>query len=292
MREQIRFAVLGPVSAWRGTTEVDLGPPQQRAVLGALLIAQGAQVRVGALVDALWGTAPPASAVGSVRTYVHRLRRALGDAPLIHSVGDAYVVRALPQDLDLAAFRELVARSERARQAGSARDAAVHLRAGLALWQGPALSGVRGEWAGAQRERLEVLRLSALETRLAIELDLGGHTQATPELAALVGAHPLDERFREMLMLALYRSGRQFAALEAYTQVRDLLAEELGVDPGPRLQRLYERILRADPELLPSAAARAGEARGGQVRAEGDLAVQGTVSGGTVPDGDSEEANE
>ncbi|SNX66223.1 DNA-binding SARP family transcriptional activator [Streptomyces sp. TLI_55] len=255
MREQIRFAVLGPVSAWRGTAEVDLGPPQQRAVLGALLIAEGAQVRVGELVDALWGTAPPASAVGSVRTYVHRLRRALDDALLIRSVGDAYVVRALPQDLDLAAFRELVARSERSRQAGNLRDAVVHLRAGLALWRGPALSGVRSAWARAQRERLERLRLSALETRLALELDLGGHAQAAPELAALVGAHPLDERFREMLMLALYRSGRQSTALEAYTEARELLAEELGVDPGPGLQRLYERILRADPELLPRPAA-------------------------------------
>ncbi|KUN29791.1 SARP family transcriptional regulator [Streptomyces antibioticus] len=294
MREQIRFAVLGPVSAWRGTAEVDLGPPQQRAVLGALLIAEGAQVRVGELVDALWGTAPPASAVGSVRTYVHRLRRALDDALLIRSVGDAYVVRALPQDLDLAAFRELVARSERSRQAGNLRDAVVHLRAGLALWRGPALSGVRGAWARAQRERLERLRLSALENRLALELDLGGHAQAAPELAALVGAHPLDERFREMLMLALYRSGRQSTALEAYTEARELLAEELGVDPGPGLQRLYERILRADPELLPRAAAPAPAepapvGRPTELPTAQEAAVAVAVPGDTEPGVDASE---
>ncbi|MFE4816981.1 BTAD domain-containing putative transcriptional regulator [Streptomyces sp. NPDC056704] len=252
MREQVRFAVLGPVSAWRGAVELDLGPPQQRAVLATLLLAEGAQVPVTRVVDALWGTAPPASAVGSVRTYVHRLRRALGEsAALIRSVGDAYVVRALPEDLDLAAFRQLAARAEQARRDRDVTEAAVHLRDALALWRGPALSGVRGEFARAQRERLEALRLSALETRLAIELDLGGHTQAAPELAALVAGHPLDERFREMLMLALYRSGRQSAALETYAEARALLAEELGVDPGPGLQRLYERILHADPGLLP-----------------------------------------
>ncbi|MEU6352503.1 BTAD domain-containing putative transcriptional regulator [Streptomyces sp. NPDC047072] len=251
MLEQVRFTVLGPVGAWRGTVEVDLGPPRQRAVLATLLLAEGGQVPVARLVDALWGEAPPASAVGSVRTYVHRLRRALGEAaPLIRSVGDAYVVRALPEDLDLAAFRELTARAERARRDGDVKEAAAQLRDALALWRGPALSGVRGEFARAQRERLETLRLAALETRLAIELDLGGHAQAAPELATLVAGHPLDERFREMLMLAYYRSGRQSAALDTYAEARALLTEELGVDPGPGLQRLYERILHADPGLL------------------------------------------
>ncbi|WP_449348375.1 BTAD domain-containing putative transcriptional regulator [Streptomyces shaanxiensis] len=251
MREQVRFAVLGPVSAWRGAVEVDLGPPRQRAVLAVLLLAEGGRVPVDGLVDALWGDAPPASAVGSVRTYVHRLRRALGEgASLIRSVGDAYVVRALAEDLDLAAFRELTARADAARREGDPRRAATHLRNALALWRGPALSGVRGAFAQARSEQLEALRLSALESLLAIRLDLGGHTQVVPELAALVAGRPLDERFRELLMLALYRSGRQSAALQTYTEARTLLAEELGVDPAPGLQRLYERILRADPGLL------------------------------------------
>ncbi|MFI0538631.1 AfsR/SARP family transcriptional regulator [Streptomyces sp. WSLK1-3] len=262
MREQVRFAVLGPVSAWRGAVEVDLGAPRQRAVLAVLLLAEGGRVPVDGLVDALWGDAPPASAVGSVRTYVHRLRRALGEgASLIRSVGDAYVVRALPEDLDLAAFRELTARAEAARRVGDLEQAAAHLRDALALWRGPALSGVRGEFAQAGREQLEALRLSALESLLAIRLDLGGHADAVPELAALVAGSPLDERFREMLMLALYRSGRQSAALQTYAEARMLLAEELGVDPAPALQRLYERILRADPALL--AVARSAEPNGG-----------------------------
>ncbi|TCR21920.1 BTAD domain-containing putative transcriptional regulator [Streptomyces sp. BK205] len=251
MREQVRFAVLGPVSAWRGAVEVDLGPPRQRAVLAVLLLAEGGRVPVDRLVDALWGAAPPASAVGSVRTYVHRLRRALGeDAALIRSVGDAYVVRALPGDLDLADFRELTARAEPVRRAGDLHGAAVHLRDALALWRGPALSGVRGEFAQVRREQLEALRLSALECLLGIRLELGEHAQVVTELAGLVAGHPLDERFREMLMLALYRTGRQSAALETYAEARTLLAEELGVDPAPALQHLYERILRGDGDLL------------------------------------------
>ncbi|MER6496056.1 AfsR/SARP family transcriptional regulator [Streptomyces griseorubiginosus] len=251
MREQVRFAVLGPVSAWRGAVEVDLGPPRQRAVLAVLLLAEGGRVPVDRLVDALWGAAPPASAVGSVRTYVHRLRRALGeDAALIRSVGDAYVVRALPGDLDLADFRELTARAEPVRRAGDLHGAAVHLQDALALWRGPALSGVRGEFAQVRREQLEALRLSALECLLGIRLELGEHAQVVTELAGLVAGHPLDERFREMLMLALYRTGRQSAALETYAEARTLLAEELGVDPAPALQHLYERILRGDGDLL------------------------------------------
>lgn len=249
VREQVRFAVLGPVRAWRGTVEVDLGPPQQRAVLAVLLLAEGSQVRVGELVDAVWGTEPVASATGSIRTYVHRLRRRL-DPAVIRSMGDGYVVRVSPEELDVAAFRDLVAQAEQARRAGDAKDTARLLRDALGLWRGTALAGIRGEYAQAQRERLGALRLSALEARLAAELDLGAHTDVATELAGLVAEHPLDERFLDMLMLALYRSGRQAAALAAYREGRTLLADELGVDPGPGLQRTYERILRADPGLL------------------------------------------
>ncbi|WP_020139982.1 AfsR/SARP family transcriptional regulator [Streptomyces sp. 351MFTsu5.1] len=278
MREQVRFAVLGPVGAWRGAGEVDLGPPRQRAVLAVLLLAEGGRVPVDRLVDALWGAAPPASAVGSVRTYVHRLRRALGeDAALIRSVGDAYVVRSLPGDLDLAAFRELTARAEPARREGDLHGAAVHLRDALALWRGPALSGVRGEFAQVRREQLEALRLSALESLLAIRLDLGEHAQVVTELAVLVAGHPLDERFREMLMLALYRCGRQSAALETYAEARTLLAEELGVDPAPALQRLYERILRGDGDLLAVPGA-GGPATANRHRATPDAVTPNVVT--------------
>ncbi|MFJ8109568.1 BTAD domain-containing putative transcriptional regulator [Streptomyces sp. NPDC096132] len=228
---------------------MDLGPPQQRAVLAVLLLAEGAPVRMHELVDALWASAPPASAVGSVRTYVHRLRKQLHPS-LIRSVGDGYVFPVSPEDLDLAAFRDLLSHAERARRVGDAKGTVLLLRDALALWRGGALADLRGEYAQARRERLDRLRLSVVETLLTLELDLGHPAEVATELTGLVAEHPLDERFRELLMLALYRCGRQSAALDTYRRARTLLADELGIDPGPGLQRMYERILRADAGLL------------------------------------------
>ncbi|MFI2345521.1 BTAD domain-containing putative transcriptional regulator [Streptomyces sp. NPDC019443] len=249
MPEQLRFAVLGPVRGWCGPDEVDLGPPKQRAVLAVLLLGEGAQVPVDALVDAVWGTGSPGSAVSSLRTYVHRLRRLLGPLAIL-SVRDGYQMHTSPESLDLAAFRDLVARGDRARRDNDAKTAARYLNDALAHWQGTALAGIRGEYAQAQRERLGRLRLSALEASLAVRLELGEHTDTATELAALVAQHPLDERFREMLMLALYRSGRQAEALATYSEARVVLAGELGVDPGPELRRMFERILQADAGLI------------------------------------------
>ncbi|KUN87078.1 hypothetical protein AQJ64_07270 [Streptomyces griseoruber] len=246
--------MLGPVRAWRGRDEIALGPPQQRAVLAVLLLAEGSQVSVGRLVDAVWGTEAPASARGILRTYVHRLRKLLepaGDtaSSVIRAVGDGYQLTS-PGELDLSVFRELFAQAERLRGAGDAQGAAKCLGDALGLWQGTALAGVRGEYADSQRQRLDELRLSAEAARRAVELELGGHEQAVSELTGLVAEHPLDERFREMLMLALYRSGRQAAALATYREVQTLLASELGVDPGPALQATYQRVLQADAGLL------------------------------------------
>ncbi|MET8948107.1 BTAD domain-containing putative transcriptional regulator [Streptomyces sp. NPDC004542] len=254
MKERLRFSLLGPVRAWRGQDEVALGPPQQRAVLAVLLLAEGSQVSVGRLVDAVWGTEAPASARGILRTYIHRLRKVLepaGDTPstLIRAAGDGYQLTS-PGELDLSVFRELVAQAERARGAGDAQGAAKCLGDALGLWRGAALAGIRGEYADSQRQRLNELRLSAEAARLAVELDLGGHEKAASELTGLVAEHPLDERFREMLMLALYRSGRQAAALATYREAQRLLAGELGVDPGPALQATYQRVLQADAGLL------------------------------------------
>ncbi|WP_079151799.1 BTAD domain-containing putative transcriptional regulator [Streptomyces sp. RTd22] len=254
MKERLRFSLLGPVRAWRGQDEIALGPPQQRAVLAVLLLAEGSQVSVGRLVDAVWGTEAPASARGILRTYIHRLRKVLepaGDTPssMIRAAGDGYQLTS-PAELDLSVFRELFAQAERARGAGDAQGAAECLGDALGLWRGAALAGIRGEYADSQRQRLNELRLSAEAARLAVELDLGGHEKAVSELTGLVAEHPLDERFRDMLMLALYRSGRQAAALATYREAQTLLAGELGVDPGPALQATYQRVLQADAGLL------------------------------------------
>ncbi|MFF2518970.1 BTAD domain-containing putative transcriptional regulator [Streptomyces sp. NPDC058086] len=248
MGEQLRFAVLGPVRGWRGPDEIDLGPPKQRAVLAILLLGEGAQVSVQTLVDAVWGTGSPGSALSSLRTYVYRLRQLLGP-PAIHSVGDGYQMSTCPDSLDLTAFRHLVGRADQARRDNDSKAAARYLNDALAHWQGTALTGIRGEYAQAQRDRLDRLRLSALEASFAVRLDLGEHTDIARELAALVAEHPMDERFREMLMLALYRSGRQAEALMTYSEARSLLADELGIDPGPALRHMHERILRADVAL-------------------------------------------
>ncbi|MCW8101755.1 AfsR/SARP family transcriptional regulator [Streptomyces tauricus] len=255
MEERLRFSVLGPVGAWRGEVEVELGPPQQRSVLAVLLLAEGSQVPASGLVDAVWGSAAPASAVNILRGYVHRLRKSLepgenASSSVIRSTGDGYQLRVSPDELDLSVFRELLLLAEGARGAGDTEGVVKYLRDALGLWRGVALAGVRGGYAQNQRQRLGELRLSAQATRLTAELDLGAHTQAVTELVGLVAEYPLDERLRELLMLALYRSGRQAAALAVYREAQTLLADELGVDPGPALQAMYQRVIRSDAGLL------------------------------------------
>jgi DNA-binding SARP family transcriptional activator/tetratricopeptide (TPR) repeat protein len=253
---ELRFAVLGPVRAWWGDTELDLGAPQQRAVLAVLLLADGRQVSLGALVDALWGPEPPKAAMGTVRTYVSRLRRRLavgaadGAQGLIESAGDGYVLHLRPAALDLNLFLRWTAQAREARGAGDLAQAAVFLRDALALWTGATLAGLPGEYAEAQRARLAELQMAAVEERLVLDIELGGHVAAAAELRTLLTAHPLRERLSELLMLALYRAGRQADALTVFGNARRTLDEELGIDPGPALQHLHQRILQADEGLI------------------------------------------
>jgi DNA-binding SARP family transcriptional activator/tetratricopeptide (TPR) repeat protein len=253
---ELRFAVLGPVRAWRGEGELDLGAPQQRAVLAVLLLAEGRQVSLGALVDALWGPEPPKTAVGTVRTYVSRLRRRLaagaaaGVQEVIESAGDGYVLHQRPAAVDLDLFMQWTAQAQQARSAGDAAQAAVFLRDALGLWRGVPLSGLPGEYAESQRARLTELQLAAVEDRLALDIELGGHVAAAAELQTLVAAYPLRERLSELLMLALYRAGRQADALAVFGAARHVLTEELGIDPGPALQDMHQRILQTDESLI------------------------------------------
>jgi DNA-binding SARP family transcriptional activator/tetratricopeptide (TPR) repeat protein len=254
--QELWFAVLGPVRAWRGGRELPLGAPQQRAVLAALLIREGAQASLGELAQVLWGEAAPEAAVAVLRTYIGRLRRELQvpqdpkpDSP-IRTVAGGYALEVPPDAFDLAVFRREVSAAEDARRGRDLPRAAGHLREALGLWRGEPLSGIPGAHAEAERSRLEILKSNTVATWLETELELGAHSTVIPELTRVVDRHPLDERFRRLLMLALYRAGQQAQALASYRQVQILLADELGVDPGPALQALYERILRADPELL------------------------------------------
>ncbi|WP_077800132.1 BTAD domain-containing putative transcriptional regulator [Streptomyces sp. JHA26] len=245
----LRFGVLGPVRAWRGDKPLPTGSPQQRALLAALLLREGRTATAAELIDALWGEEPPSQALAAVRTYASRLRKVLDPGVLVSESG-GYAVRGPGNGaLDLSLAQDLAVEAEKARAAGDLGRAREVLRRALALWDGETLAAVPGPYAQAQRVRLEEWRLQLLETRLDLDLEQGCHAEAVSELTALTAAHPLRERLRELLMLALYRSGRQAEALAVYADTRRLLADELGVDPRPGLRELQQRILRADPAL-------------------------------------------
>ena len=226
-----------------------LGAPKQRALLALLLLNADAVVPRERLVDALWGDSPPRSAVASLQVYVHALRRALGP-DRIETRGTGYRLRIEPDELDLARFGRLVERGRNALAVGRPADAAEDLRAGLRLWRGAPLADLAGEpLAEAEAPGLEERRLQALELLQDAELALGHHDALVPELQSLIAAEPYRERFRAQYVLALYRSGRQADALAACRAARELLVEELGIDPSPELRELEGRILRHDPTI-------------------------------------------
>ncbi|WP_240439724.1 AfsR/SARP family transcriptional regulator [Streptomyces europaeiscabiei] len=262
---ELRFAVLGPVRAWRGAEPLATGSPQQRALLAALLLREGRTATASELIDALWGDDPPSQALAAVRTYASRLRKVLPGVLVSESGG--YAVRALSGGaLDLAVAQELSADAEKAKNSGDLCHARRLLNKALGLWDGEVLASVPGPYAETQRARLDEWRLQLVETRLDMDLEQGCHAEAVSELTALTAAHPLRERLRELQMLALYRSGRQAEALAVYADTRRLLADELGVDPRPGLRELQQRILQADPGLTEPSAPFAPEPAAAPVR--------------------------
>ncbi|ACZ91912.1 AfsR/SARP family transcriptional regulator [Streptosporangium roseum] len=259
----LRFAVLGPVQAWRDGTELDLGTPLQRSILAMLLLRESRAVTPAEMIDAVWGEDAPPRALGALRTYVSRLRAVLepGRSPrtrpeLLISVGRGYALR-LGGVLDLTLFDRGVQEAEAARRAGDRAGAAESLRASLALCTGEPLAGAVGPYAEHQRDRLVERRMSVLETLMDLDLELGRHADVVSELIALTADHPLRERLRAQLMLAYYRCGRQADALATFADTRNALIEELGIEPGPDLAALHQRILTGDPSLAPASPAAA-----------------------------------
>ncbi|OON72258.1 tetratricopeptide repeat protein [Streptomyces tsukubensis] len=250
----MRFGVLGPVRAWRDGEPLATGSPQQRALLAALLLRDGRTATAHELIDGLWGEEPPSRALATIRTYASRLRKVFGDGILASEAG-GYAIRTEGEALlDLTVAQELAAEAEKARDAGDLSHARHVLHEALALWDGEPLAHVPGPYAQTQRTRIAEWQLQLLESRLDMDLEQGCHAEAVSELTALTAAHPLQERLRELLMVALYRSGRQAEALAVYADTRRLLAEELGVDPRPGLKDLQRRILEVDPALAEPAA--------------------------------------
>ena len=240
--------VLGPLEVVDGDRSLPIGGGRQRKLLAILLLHANEFVPSDRLIDELWGDDRPDTAVKALQGYVSQLRKTLGADALVTRPG-GYLLELAPGQLDLHRFEQLV---DGAREA-EPRGAAERLREALALWRGPPLADFTyDDFAQGEIARLEERRLVALERRIEADLALGRHQEVAGELAALVKQHPLRERLRAELMLALYRSGRQAEALEAFADARRTLLDELGLEPSEELQQLQAAILAHDSALGPS----------------------------------------
>ena len=249
MSPRLDFRLLGPLEVRADGHPVDLGPARQRALLAVLLLHGNEVVSRDQLIDAVWGDAAPASAPNMIQVYVSRLRKALEREALV-TQPPGYVLRVGAGELDRARFEVLLARAADAMGAADPGAARRRLDEAMALWRGPPLADFTYEsFVQAEVARLEELRLEAVELRIDADLALGRQVGLVAELEHLVAAHPFRERLRGQLMLALYRSGRQAHALEAFRAARNTLVEELGLEPSPALRRIERAILAQEHEL-------------------------------------------
>ena len=245
----MEFRLLGLLEVVEGERRIPIDAPKQRALLALLLLHRGQAVSVERLADELWGEHPPATATKTVQVYVAQLRKALGHGLLV-THGRSYALAPEGHVVDVERFERLSAEGGRQLESGDPKRAAETLGEALALWRGPALADFAyDEFAQSEIARLEELRLEALATRVEADLALGCHEQVMAELHELVHRYPLRERFHAQLMLALYRSGRQAEALEAYRIARHAFVEELGLEPGRELQELERAILAQDESI-------------------------------------------
>ena len=250
----LEFGVLGPVQAVRDGRQLGLGGPKQRAVLALLLVAEGRTVPAEYLVEVLWRGAPPPGAPKTLRSYVSRLRSLLDPEAVLPGRGGGYAIRVEPDQLDASRFERLVGAGRDALGRGEAAVAADRFGEALALWRGRALADVAEvEPLALEGARLEELRLVAVEGRAEADIELGLHAEVAGELEQLVAEYPVRERLWRLLVLALYRGERQADALAAYGRAREMLAEELGLEPGEELRQLEEAVLRH--EVPPPATA-------------------------------------
>lgn len=256
MAVDMEFCLLGPLVVRCGAVAVPVPRGKQRAVLAALLLSANKPVHIDGLAEALWGAEPPRSARVTLANYVKRLRDAFGDdgRNRIRTMPRGYLIEVGASKLDVFRFETLTAAARAAARDGFWAQASERAQDALSLWRGQPLADVESE-ALAQREvpRLADLRLQALETRLDADLHLGGHADVIPELRHVTNSCPLHENLTALLMLALYRAGRQAEAHTVYRQMRHVLNEELGTEPGREIRELHRKILTADPALtLPA----------------------------------------
>jgi DNA-binding SARP family transcriptional activator len=287
------FCLLGPLMVRSGTTVVPVPRGKQRAVLAALLLSAGRVVSLNDLGEVLWGERPPPSARVAAQNHVMRLRRSLADTgSRIRTQPPGYLIRAEVNEVDVTKFGAHVDAARAAARDRVWEVAAAQAGTALALWRGEPLADVGSEvLASREGPRLAEMRLQALETRIDADLHLGRHAEVITELRQLAAAHRLRERLHGLLMLALYRDGRQGEALAAYQQARAVLVEELGTEPGAGLSRVHRQILVGDPALmmpepaLPASGQPAGPRRfaaptataGRLVSAQGDAQMRPAV---------------
>ena len=249
--------ILGPLEVEHDGRKVTLGPRQQ-TLLAILLVHRGAPVSAERIVEELYSGQPPANAAKTLQVHVSRLRKALGDGSSLQTSAGGYRFSPEPGAVDREQFEELADRGRRALVDGEASLASTTLAEALLLWRGSPLADFRyADFAQSEIARLEERRLATLEDRIDADLAVGDHASLVGELEALVREHPLRERLRAQLMLALYRSGRQAEALETFQEARSALVDELGIDPGRALRELERAILQQDPtlDLVPEASA-------------------------------------
>jgi WD40 repeat protein/DNA-binding SARP family transcriptional activator len=254
--QQIEFRVLGPLAVRIGGRTVAAGGPKQRALLALLLLSANRVVARERLIGELFAEQSVNSADHALRNHVSRLRKVLGaagaDEPRLVARTPGYLLRVEPGELDLEHFERLVGAGREALAGGDPASAAESFRVAESLWQGRPLADLELEpFARVEIDRLEELRLAAVEERIDAELALGRQLALVSEVETLVAENPYRERFRAQLMLALYRSGRQAEGLDVYRQTRALLSDELGLEPGTELQELQRAILVQDPALMP-----------------------------------------
>nr|SBO97355.1 transcriptional regulator, SARP family [Nonomuraea gerenzanensis] len=260
--DDVRFEVLGPLRAWRARTSLALGSGRRRTLLAVLLLHANRPVSRDRLIDELWGRRVPAYAVNLLQKHMSSLRAGLepgrrGRRPsgALTWTEAGYVLRVPSGGLDLEVFEREVRRAREAHAAGDLRGASHAFHAALRLWRGPVCDGLGSPFLDMMRDQLAERRIGAIEECMEVDMALGDQADLVAELRWLVANHPLRERLHGLLMLALYRSGRQAEALAAFRDARRRLMEELGVEPTALLQNLHQRILAADPGLMPPSSA-------------------------------------
>src|SRR5919106_371855 len=250
MAAPLEFRILGPLEVWESDRQLRLGGTKQRSIPPLLLLKTGSVVSSDRLIEELWADDPPEDASTALQQHVSRLRKLLESHAVLLTQAPGYVLEVDPDQLDLARFERLQKDGRRLLDEGRAGEAASVLRRALAVWRGEPLADLPGErFVSDARTHLEEAHLEVLEARIEADLASGRHRELVAELSELVRTHPHRERFCGQLMLALYRSGRQAEALDAYADSRRRLLGELGLEPGPELQRLQQAILAHDAGL-------------------------------------------